>query len=722
MLLEVESVPVYFPYPTIYAEQLEYIRNVIRTLQGRGHALIEMPSGTGKTIALLASCVSYQHHCRQTGSAFKIVYCARTVAEVDKTLKELRGFIESIRRELPDFSYLGLGLTSRASMCINPAARCGNVDAICHRLISRLNDSKCDFYEALPYALPPGVYSFDDLHAIGTEHAVCPYYLVRSAIASCDCIVYTYNYIIDPAIYGAVSKALPNSSVIIFDEAHNIDSHCIEALSVNLSRSTLEGAARVVTALEGSLKARHAADEGAGPAGAQESLRKNVTESIEGFIPYFATDKRALEPLPGSLRNPLHFTSVLKRLIEFYKTKLKTTHLTIEKIADFVEHIEELTFVSKKSLQFCSQRLGMLLASFDDEEAHKLKTVAEFSTLLGTHTRGFSVIFEPYENGAFSPVLRLSCLDASLAISHVFAKFKNVVITSGTLSPIEMYPKILNFVPGTVAEIGATLDRNRISPLLITKGNDQMILTNADNNGYYLDAALQHQDALTTSFSFRSDPSVVRNYGNLLLNLARSVPDNIVCFFPSYIYMEDIVTVWSKTGVLREILESKLVFVETPDPEETALALEAFRNACSTGRGAIFLSVARGKVSEGVDFEYGYGRAVALFGVPFMYTESVRLKARLAYLKSTFGIKEYEFLVFDAMRHAAQCLGRVLRKKDDYGLMIMADSRFSGCVEKMPRWIKERIEKGNTGLSVDQALHIAKAYYREMAQTAYETE
>jgi Rad3-related DNA helicase len=31
------------------------------------------------------------------------------------------------------------------------------------------------------------------------------------------------------------------------------------------------------------------------------------------------------------------------------------------------------------------------------------------------------------------------------------------------------------------------------------------------------------------------------------------------------------------------------------------------------------------------------------------------------------------YLTFDAMRHAAQCVGRVLRGKTDYGLMVFAD-------------------------------------------------
>lgn len=59
--------------------------------------------------------------------------------------------------------------------------------------------------------------------------------------------------------------------------------------------------------------------------------------------------------------------------------------------------------------------------------------------------------------------------------------------------------------------------------------------------------------------------------------------------------------------------------------------------------------------------------------VPYQYTESRILKARLEYLRDAYRIRESEFLGFDAMRNAAQCVGRVLRGKTDWGLMIFAD-------------------------------------------------
>jgi hypothetical protein len=55
---------------------------------------------------------------------------------------------------------------------------------------------------------------------------------------------------------------------------------------------------------------------------------------------------------------------------------------------------------------------------------------------------------------------------------------------------------------------------------------------------------------------------------------------------------------WDAIGVLRDLTKAKLVFIETKDVVETTLALDNYRRACDSGRGAVFLSVARGKVGS----------------------------------------------------------------------------------------------------------------------------
>ena len=132
-----------------------------------------------------------------------------------------------------------------------------------------------------------------------------------------------------------------------------------------------------------------------------------------------------------------------------------------------------------------------------------------------------------------------------------------------------------------------------------------------------------------------------------------------------------------------------MIFIETKDNEETVMALENYKQACDNGRGAVFFSIARGKVSEGVDFAGHYGRCVVVFGIPFQNTTSRNLRARMLFLQENYKISDADFLTFDAMRQTSQCVGRVLRSKYDYGLMIFADKRYKrrDYVKKLPAWI-----------------------------------
>lgn len=141
---------------------------------------------------------------------------------------------------------------------------------------------------------------------------------------------------------------------------------------------------------------------------------------------------------------------------------------------------------------------------------------------------------------------------------------------------------------------------------------------------------------MTTKFSVRSDPSVIRNFGNLLVELSAVVPDGIVCFFTSYLYMEEVVSLWNEMNLLNPILTNKLLFVETQDSVETSLALQNYRRACNSGRGAVLFCVARGKVSEGIDFDNQYGRCVIMFGVPYLNTESRQLKVEYHFFQHIF--------------------------------------------------------------------------------------
>lgn len=89
-----------------------------------------------------------------------------------------------------------------------------------------------------------GIYSMEDLKAFGKKANFCPYYLARYIISKANIVVYNYMYLLDPKISDMIGKDMASDSIVIFDEAHNIDDVCIEAYTLKINKYTLEHAGR----------------------------------------------------------------------------------------------------------------------------------------------------------------------------------------------------------------------------------------------------------------------------------------------------------------------------------------------------------------------------------------------------------------------------------------------------------------------------------------------
>lgn len=470
---------------------------------------------------------------------------------------------------------------------------------------------------------------------------------------------------------------------------------CIEALSVTIDKRGLEASTRSLQRLQSKVAELKATDNSRLQAEyaslVNGLIQQGVIQQADAEAPGDSILASPLLPadvleeaVPGSIRKAEHFVVYLKKIIEYLKHKMRTAgSVTKDTPLSFLLNFAEITGLEdRKPLRFTYSRLNSLLRTLEItslEDFLPLQDVANFATLVSTYLEGFAVIMEPEGSvvaGINEPLLQLCCLDASLALKPVVDRFPTVVITSGTLSPMDMYPKLLGFDPVVRNSLPMSTFRPCLLPLIVSRGSDQTVIS--------------------TKFDKRDDSNVIRNYGLLLLHLASVVPDGICGFFTSYQFMESVITQWDAMGLVAQIMERKLIYIETKDVVETTLALDNYKRACDCGRGAIFLSVARGKVAEGVDFDRHYGRCVVLMGIPYRYTQSHSLLSRLQYMRSQYHVRwpvvhpyvplmcchlssvvvfagllaqihENDFLTFDAMRQAAQCVGRVIRSKTDYG-------------------------------------------------------
>ena len=85
------------------------------------------------------------------------------------------------------------------------------------------------------------VLDIEDLSKLGASHTLCPYFLSRDMAATADIIFMPYNYLTDVKTRGGLGISW-DDAILIFDEAHNVESVCSDAASFDLPAPLLAGA------------------------------------------------------------------------------------------------------------------------------------------------------------------------------------------------------------------------------------------------------------------------------------------------------------------------------------------------------------------------------------------------------------------------------------------------------------------------------------------------
>lgn len=82
------------------------------------------------------------------------------------------------------------------------------------------------------------VMDIEDLVTTGRKLMACPYFVSKELVQNADIIFMPYNYLLDPKARRANKIDLTNT-IIILDEAHNVEKMCEDSASIQLKSSDI---------------------------------------------------------------------------------------------------------------------------------------------------------------------------------------------------------------------------------------------------------------------------------------------------------------------------------------------------------------------------------------------------------------------------------------------------------------------------------------------------
>lgn len=202
------GVQVAFPYEDPYPAQRAIMAKSIIAFTQSKNALLESPTGTGKSLALMASALAYQDHVKnETDQTIKVFYLSRTHTQLHQVAKEIK--------RLKYKPQLGI-LASRKYTCIfDDVKNSKNIEANCRT--ERRNCPYAKNGKEFPDEFKNRIYDYDEYMDYCINNMKCPYLTQKKMLNEAELILCPYNYIIDPSIREKMKLDIFGSIIIIDD-------------------------------------------------------------------------------------------------------------------------------------------------------------------------------------------------------------------------------------------------------------------------------------------------------------------------------------------------------------------------------------------------------------------------------------------------------------------------------------------------------------------------
>ncbi|XP_065916883.1 regulator of telomere elongation helicase 1-like isoform X2 [Dysidea avara] len=699
--INIRGIPVHFPLNP-YPCQISYMERVILALEKEKNAILESPTGTGKTLCLLCATLAWREHQKRNrvvqepptspedepcnwghqqpnieDMVPKVIYASRTHSQLSQVIRELKNTIYN-----PRVAIIG----SRDQLCVHPevSSKENNAEKI-HLCRAKINSESCSYYKNFTLqfggdkTIPNSTMDIEDLVQNGRQSRFCPYFLSRKMSKSADLIFMPYNYIIDRKLRRVHGIDLDNV-ILILDEAHNVPKACEEAESFEISSKHISLCIADLKYLFDKIKEKRSEyiDE---ENDHEEDLGSNAIEDIANIRIVMDKLEEGLDKLALDTQSEMAKDGSF--LLEFL-SRAGIKDNTVEILTEQCEKITEMLTKggsgaggmrrSGTNIQYFIDFVQTVFGSSPEEQARYFRVFIKQEAK--QKDKSSSVWTVSVNSSSATRTINYWCFSAGYSMSAVAGGAKSVILTSGTLKPLNSF----------VAELRVSFP--------VTLENPHVV----DGQQAWVGVAKVGPDnvPLNSSYAQRGSTEYRRSLGNTIVNLSRVIPHGVLVFFSSYGLMNSCFESWKECDILQNIELHKPVFLEPKQKSKLQPTMDSFYEKINDPQyhGAIFFAVCRGKVSEGLDFIDANGRAVIITGIPYPPRMDPKVKMKMDYLDTeksctSQGLSGEQWYRQQATRAVNQAVGRVIRHKNDYGAIILCDERFShsDTIRQLPQWL-----------------------------------
>jgi DNA excision repair protein ERCC-2 len=653
---EMDPIAAYFPYDSYRPHQREMLELVAATARDGGIAMIDAPTGSGKSSVVSALLAERRGR--------TVVIAVRTVSQLATFVRELT----LVRKKQPElrFAYLiGKGQMCRAGGGGDVYRRCEGLKSLSTTLMREraeagsLVPARDRFIQQQirktsaerPLICPPFIHSRsysreegaglrmvssaslrtraervsretvwpEELAAASGD--CCPYEVMLQAARGADVVLMNFYHVFDDSIREQLYLQLGMEAaevLLLVDEAHNLGDAVQAVQSVSVGEKDLEGAEAELQRLRGKVPA------------------------AEAVARVFPQVRRFMELLRPSREGEDWFDpAIFERMV-----------VQGSLYANMAAIVDDMLAVSD-----AIKERNMKAGEFRESAVEGLTTFL-YRIFLSAHDPAYLTVYRRDEDEV---ILEVRNIDPQEKILELTRSHAATVLISGTLSPVDSFRR-LYFGDEKVA----TLTLPNAFP------KDRRRIIGARD--------------VTTLYSMRDQAGNSQRIEEYIREFSR-LPGNLAVYFPSYQVLSGFAD--RCAGSIR----GKEVIVEPRDSADASTALRTFLGLPARGKAGVIFAVCGGKWSEGLDYRGELLKGAMVVGLPLAPFTRVRSMV-IGYFRRKFG-DEGEFLSYTlpAMNRALQALGRVIRAPEDRGFLVLCEQRFLEPQVRgaLPAWIREEM-------------------------------